>query len=50
MEIAVVAFGAMTAATLATLFPAFKAARMPPVEGLTQRQSRRAPTRETASP
>lgn len=39
IEVFLVALGAMTAATLATLSPALKAARLPPVEGLTQRQS-----------
>jgi lipoprotein-releasing system permease protein len=42
LEIFFVALGAMTAATLATLFPAFKAANLPPVEGLTQRQALKA--------
>ncbi|MBI4819812.1 MAG: ABC transporter permease [Deltaproteobacteria bacterium] len=36
MEVGLVAVGAMLAATLATLFPAYKAATLPPVEGLRQ--------------
>jgi lipoprotein-releasing system permease protein len=39
LEVSAVAIGAMTAATLATLFPALKAAKLPPVAGLTQRQT-----------
>jgi lipoprotein-releasing system permease protein len=39
LEVFLVAIGAMSAATVATLFPAFKAADLPPVEGLTQRQA-----------
>lgn len=42
IEVALVAIGAMLASSLATLFPALKAARLPPVEGLTQRQGIRA--------
>ncbi|MCC7381240.1 MAG: ABC transporter permease [Deltaproteobacteria bacterium] len=34
IEVFVVAAGAMLASTLATLFPAYKAARLPPVDGL----------------
>ncbi|MCK6551757.1 ABC transporter permease [Myxococcota bacterium] len=45
IEVALVAFGAMTAATLATLWPARKAARLPPVEGLTQRDSIKRPAK-----
>lgn len=45
IEVFLVAIGAMTAATVATLFPAFKAANLPPVEGLTQRQAVRGRTR-----
>lgn len=41
LEIFLVAVGAMTAATVATLYPAFKAANLPPVEALTQRQQSR---------
>ena len=36
LEVIGVALGAMLAATLATLFPAYKAASLPPVEGLRQ--------------
>ncbi|MBI2372534.1 MAG: ABC transporter permease [Deltaproteobacteria bacterium] len=36
LEVGLVAVGAMLAATLATLFPAYKAATLPPVEGLRQ--------------
>lgn len=40
LEIFLVAFGAMLSATLATVFPALEAARLPPVDGLTQRKGR----------
>lgn len=36
LEVALVALGAMLASTLATLFPAYKAAILRPVQGLTQ--------------
>jgi lipoprotein-releasing system permease protein len=36
LEVFGIAFGAMLAATLATLFPAYKAASLPPVRGLAQ--------------
>jgi lipoprotein-releasing system permease protein len=45
IEVFLVAIGAMTAATVATLFPAFRAADLPPVEGLTQRQAIRGRTK-----
>jgi lipoprotein-releasing system permease protein len=44
IEVGMVAIGAMTAATLATLFPAYKAANLPPVEGLRPGGGFRAPT------
>lgn len=44
-ELAVVCVGAMFLATLATLFPALKAARMKPVDGLTLRTSAATPSR-----
>jgi lipoprotein-releasing system permease protein len=52
IEVLLVALGAMTAATLATLFPAWKAAKLPPVEGLTQRAGLKArePVGSTAQP
>jgi lipoprotein-releasing system permease protein len=53
MEVFAIAVGAMFAATLATLFPAYKAASLPPVDGLRQgggyRQRRAAPV-ITAAP
>lgn len=36
IEVAAVALGALAAATITTLFPAYKAATLPPVEGLRQ--------------
>lgn len=43
LEVTAVAAGAMALATLATLFPAVRAARTHPVDGLTQRGARRGP-------
>lgn len=43
VEVFAVAAGAMLAATLATLFPAYKAASLPPVEGLRQGGGFKAP-------
>lgn len=42
LEVFLVSVFAMVVATLATLFPAYKAANLPPVEGLTQRQTLKA--------
>ena len=44
LELVGVCVGAMILATVATLFPAIKAARMKPVDGLTMRGGVRAPT------
>jgi len=44
IEIALVLTGAMLLATVATLLPAWTAARMEPVAGLTQRAGRKAPS------
>ena len=48
IELVGVCVGAMILATLATLFPAIKAARMKPVDGLTLRGGVRAPARQEA--
>jgi lipoprotein-releasing system permease protein len=45
MELAIVVAGAMFLATIATLFPALKAALMRPVDGLTQRGTVKRPAR-----
>jgi lipoprotein-releasing system permease protein len=50
IEVAVVAIGAMFAATIATLFPAYKAATLPPVQGLTQAAGLRAPQQDARAP
>lgn len=44
VEITLVAMGAMLAATAATLYPAYKAAMLPPVDGLRQGGFKTAPT------
>ncbi len=45
IELVIVVAGAMLLATIATLFPALKAALMRPVDGLTQRQNVKRPAR-----
>ncbi len=47
IELTVVCVGAMILATLATIFPALKAAKMSPVDGLTKRTGVRAAERAT---
>ena len=50
LEVVLVSLGALTAATLATLFPARRAARLPPVDGLRRGGSTGAPPPSSAAP